>query len=167
MPNHVTHKLIFESQHADRVFAMCPNGTLDFNLLIPQPPEVYRGCLSAEDEDDFPCNWHSWNREHWGTKWGAYDGRTAIEGDVAVVVFDTAWSVPYPILSALNNRLQVPFEHRYYDEGDNFWGIEKWGEHKHDTGRVMRISKRWSDPEDQQALQLELKGRADEEDDDE
>lgn len=159
MPNHVTHKITFAPERAAEVFAaVCPEGKFSFEILVPPPPHLYYGDTTSEDEQDFKCNWYSWNRENWGTKWGAYSSTCGIEDAVAFIKFDTAWSVPYPILSAFNNRFKMPFEHRYYDEGANFWGIEMWGEKSYSEGLIQRVAKYRNRPEDRVSLCVELKG---------
>lgn len=75
-----------------------------------------------------------------------------------MITFDTAWSNPYPVLAAFCNRFQVPFEHRYFDEGSNFWGIDTWDASKYHK-RVQRTTKRWKKAEDEKPLALELKNR--------
>lgn len=156
MPNHVTHKLTFAEDKAAEIFAACcPSGRFDFNTLIPQPLQMYRGDLSAEDDEDFKCSWSTWNRENWGTKWNAYDCKSEVLDGKAVITFDTAWSVPYPVMAAFANKFGVPFEHRYFDEGHNFWGIEEW---KGEDGHVFRATKRKSNEDDKAALCMELKG---------
>lgn len=163
MPNHVSHKITFAAEKSAEVFAVvCDDGQFDFQTLVPSPPHMYHGDLSGDDEKDFPINWLSWSRENWGTKWNAYSGRCDVIGDKAIITFDTAWANPYPILSAFCNRFQIPFEHRYFDEGSNFWGIDEWGINKlHGLGsdRVQRIAKHWKRQEDYKPLALELKGR--------
>ena len=161
MPNHVTHKILFESGKANDVFsAVCPDGKFDFEILVPSPLSVYQGGLGAEEDKDFKINWNTWNRENWGTKWNCYSQSVGFDNGRAFIKFDTAWSVPYPILAAFANKFSIPFEHRYFDEGHNYWGIEKWGRHHADppSTPVHRIEKRASMPEDNRALCLELKG---------
>lgn len=160
MPNHVTHKITFDAAEADRVFSSCfPSGTFDFSTLIPPPLHMYLGDLSAQDSEDFKCNWQSWSVENWGTKWNAYSSLSMVEGDKATIVFDTAWSIPYPVLAAFAKKFSIPFEHRYFDEGHNFWGIEEWGAvtWKRD-GTIVRIKTRKSHIDDKRALCMELKG---------
>lgn len=159
MPNHVTNKIVFDANHAATVFpAVCPHGDFNFALLIPPPPHIYTGNLSREDGEDFKCNWATWNTENWGTKWNAYDCETGIVDGKAFIAFDTAWSIPYPVVSAFNNRFQIPFTHRYFDEGHNFWGVEEWGVGAYEKGLVTRILRRRDDPADKRALCVELKG---------
>lgn len=156
MPNHVTNKIIFDASESDRIFAeCCPGGKFDFKTLIPQPPHLYHGDLSREDDDDFKCNWSTWNRENWGTKWNAYDCSYKVEDGKAIITFDTAWNVPYPVISAFANKFSVPFEHRYFDEGGNFWGVEEWGVER---GGFCRTKKRKSQADDYKSLSIELKG---------
>lgn len=158
MPNHVSHKLTFAADKAPEVFAaVCTEGRFDFETLVPIPPNLYRGDLSSEDEKDFPINWLSWSRDNWGTKWNAYACKCEVIGEKAVITFDTAWSNPYPVLAAFCNRFQIAFEHRYFDEGSFFWGIDQWGTGRWDKGRVQRIEKRWNKKEDYKPLCIELK----------
>lgn len=165
MPNHVTNKLIFTAPNATEIVeAICTNGCIDFEKLVPSPPHVYRGSLSAVDEEDFPCNWKSWNCENWGTKWNAYSGNVEQDHYATVLTFDTAWSPPRPIMSAFANRFGIPFEHRYFDEGENFWGVDTWGSPSHGRpdskpdGPICRIKKRDKVDADYVSLCLELKG---------
>lgn len=158
MPNHVTNKLLFASADAGKVLTECAGRgrLLDFGTLVPEPPGLYHGDLSSEDEEDFPLNWLSWSKQNWGTKRNSYGCKagTAPDGR-AFVQFDTAWSLPYPVLAALANKYRVAFEHRYFDEGHNFWGVETWGL---DNDTPIRLTKRKSDGADKQALCMELKG---------
>lgn len=156
MPNHVSHKITFDAANAETVFAACcPDGRFDFNTLVPQPLHMYRGDLSGEDDQDFKCNWSTWNRENWGTKWNAYDCACKVEDGKAIITFDTAWSVPYPVMAAFANKFSISFEHRYYDEGGNFWGVEEWGTER---GCPSRTKKRRDHEEDYIPLCVELKG---------
>lgn len=158
MPNHVTNKIIFAADKADEVFsAVCPGGKFDFGTLVPSPPNLYHGDLSSIDETDFPLNWNSWNRENWGTKWNCYEQSCGIENGMAYIQFDTAWSAPYPIMAAFCNRFKIPFEHRYFDEGHNFWGIDVWARDSHDPDRIVRAHKYFNDEDDFDALCIELK----------
>lgn len=159
MPNHVTNRLTFDAQKADEVFSSCcPNGQFDFGTLIPQPLHLYKGDLDSEDEQDFKCNWLAWNLENWGTKWGAYGCLCKVEGPNALIIFDTAWSIPYPVIAAFANKFGLPFEHRYFDEGHNFWGIEEW-----DNGK--RKNKRKNNADDKRSLCIDLKKYDPEQDD--
>lgn len=144
---------MFSVEDASRITAECvTNGTFDFASLIPPPPQIYLGNLSAEDSRDFQCNWDTWNRANWGTKWGAYDGLVGeLDGGLGFIQFDTAWSVPYPVIAALANRYKCQFEHRYFDEGHCFWGVEIWAD-------GSRVSKRYKHDDDYAPLCIELKG---------
>lgn len=162
MPNHITNKIIFDAQKAKEIFdSVCPDGKFDFRIFIPQPPQMYRGDLNREDEKDFPCNWHTWNRANWGTKWNAYETTTGIEGEKAFIQFRTAWGVPYPIISAFANKFQIPFVHKYCCEWADWWGIETWGiDHRFskDDDQIVRLTKSRDCPDDKTALALELLG---------
>jgi len=161
MPNHVTNKIIFDKKYGKRIFReICPGGQIDFNLLIERPPYVYLGDLKAIDEDDFPCNWNTWSREFWGTKWNAYDGSIGFENRLAFIKFCTAWTAPRPIIVAFANKFRIPFTFKYYDEGNFHSGIEEWGINSHASSDkiISRISKQENDTDLVKKLKAELYG---------
>lgn len=129
MPNHITNKLIFDKQHKQKVLdLLCNNEKFDFQLLIPQPLYIYQGNLSAKDIEYFQEHtWDNWNRMYWGTKWNCYhQSHGFISDDSAFIQFDTAWSIPKPIITAFANSMKFNFIHKYIDEGFNFWGVDQW-----------------------------------------
>jgi|SRR6185437_597645 len=157
MPNHVASKLTFAAAKAEEVFAVViRDGRFDFETLVPSPPNMYRGAINSEDEKDFKINWHNWATHNWGTKWNAYACKHGVEGDIAFMNFQTAWSAPYPVMAAFCNRFNIPFEHRYYDEGENFWGIDTWGfgTWPGEKEFVSRREKRFKKEEDRRMLAL-------------
>ena len=55
-------------------------------------------CMRAYRQYGY-TDWYGWSLKHWGTKWNAYDQ----EMDASNVVrFDTAWSMPAPIVEKLS-----------------------------------------------------------------
>lgn len=155
MPNHIANRITFAADKAAEVFAVVIRGEgFDFETLVPSPPNMYHGDLSASDDEDFKVNWSNWNRENWGTKWNAYQGKHGVDKDVAFIEFQTAWAPPWPVMAAFCNLFQIPFEHRYFDEGENFWGIDTWGPSKWGDKRIQRLEKRYNKPEDRRALAL-------------
>lgn len=161
MPNHVMNIIEFAAEHQDKVVeAITVAGkdgpVVSFATLIPFPVEMYRGDLAIGDETDFPCNWHKWQTEHWGTKWDAYDSGVVTQDERTCVLFSTAWSVPYPFIAAFANTLRISFEHRYFDEGHNFWGIQTW--EVLPDGRACRTAVRKNAEEDRRRLCMELMG---------
>ena len=161
MPNDVYNKIIFDSLLKEKIFSECLNkNQFDFKSLIPAPLQMYLGDISylageisSIEEEDFKCNWHSWCEENWGTKWNAYGTICATKDNITTIEFKTAWSVPYPVIVAFSNKYLIPFEHRYYEEQEIFWGIEKWDIEK---GKMKRISKKYKDPEDLLDLKKEF-----------
>jgi len=107
-------------------FAAIGNGSeqpIDFEKLIPPPANIFRGNFGETErvyceENNLP-NWYDWNRENWGTKWNAARGelRPSKQGDSTVLFFDTAWSLPLPILEKIEDMLM-----------NEFLGLEIYGE---------------------------------------
>lgn len=109
-------------------FAAIGNGIgseqpIDFEKLIPPPANIFKGNFGETErlyceENNLP-NWYDWNRENWGTKWNAAYGelRPSKQGDSTVLFFDTAWSLPMPILEKIEEMLM-----------NEFLGLEIYGE---------------------------------------
>lgn len=128
MPNHVSHQITIAGYTAEQIKERYSSADrfFDFNKLIPTPPYVYQGCLGTQDTKDFP-NWLDWNTTNWGTKWNCYESKISDSEGGVVIEFDTAWSIPYPIIVVLANQLKSKqMIHDYFDEGHNFWGREVW-----------------------------------------
>ena len=116
MPNHVQNHIHFDcgEEKLKEILAFIQKdddgenrdfgpGTIDFNKLIPMPPEYL---------DD--GRWYEWRWENWGTKWNSYDNY--YDGDHTIDFF-TAWSAPHEILQALTDRFPgVYITHRWADE---------------------------------------------------
>jgi hypothetical protein len=100
---------------------------LNFNLIVPQPPNIEQGGCSGQHEDGVVC-WYHWNLENWGTKWGAYEhshyefslrkpyGSEEIYARLDLR-FETAWSAPTPIFEAIERRWDVKVHAVTQDEG--------------------------------------------------
>jgi len=65
----------------------------DFNKVIPQPDNIFRGDLGQKEEEmcrkEGRPTWYNWNIDNWGTKWGGYSYKKLDEN---VFQFETAWS---------------------------------------------------------------------------
>ena len=105
MPNWVTNIIevdgekeiinqMFENVKSDKTL-------FDFNKIKEMP--------KSEE-----LNWYDWSVNNWGTKWNT-DSDVSISGNV--VVFDTAWSTPFYVLSELSNQYPtLSFIINYADE---------------------------------------------------
>lgn len=115
MPNYVTNKIDFYGDDEDIKAVMDiikgkdeRTRAIDFDRLIPMPDNLGVGC-GSDAEYDWHCN-------HWGTKWNAYN--QSVESNTSIS-FDTAWSIPEPILQKLTvicNEHNVWFEGQFISE---------------------------------------------------
>lgn len=131
------------------------NWAIDFNKIVPQPEEESEcpeDCKVDEhshielDKARPWFNWYKWNCDHWGTKWGAYDGYTIIGANYIKFIFDTAWAFAWPViqkLSLLGYDIEVKYAEEdlgtncgklTYDSIARVWEIQR-------CGRVTRPSK--------------------------
>ena len=125
MPNHVLNELVFRGVDAaaqEGILAKLCNGEgkVDFEILVPTPPNVWLGNVGAMHEQAFGrerCGL-DWSRVEWGTKWNAYGHKeTERTDDTLTLRFNTAWRPPFPWLVAVFNVLKRDFEHNWLDEG--------------------------------------------------
>lgn len=147
MPNHVTSELIFRDisdEVRDEILKAIVNsdGKVDFNILVPTPPNLWMGNEGRSHEKAFGARRSMvWARENWGTKWNAYMTREPTFADgVLTIAFDTAWSPPYPWIAAVFNRFNLSFEHNWLDEGAD-WSVS--GVFKPDAGDAW--GPRWNE----------------------
>lgn len=123
MPNHVINEVTFkdvsaEEQEAILLAACNQEGEVDFSVLAPAPLNMWMGNVGQQHERAFGRTGLDWAKENWGTKWNAYSHQPTQRSDSAItLIFETAWRPPYPWLAALLNRLSLPFEHHWLDEG--------------------------------------------------
>ena len=71
-------------------------------------------------------SWYEWRWAHWGTKWNAYE---QVDSDGDTIQFDTAWSMPEPILRKL---AEICNEHNVQFNGQ--WINEDW---RNDSGAFV------------------------------
>lgn len=85
-----------------------------------KPAMLHWGRLScAAVAETGHAGWYDWSIANWGTKWGAYSYRQheRSEGRV-VVLFETAWSTPTPVLRKLSEMWPtLRFDVLAFDEG--------------------------------------------------
>jgi hypothetical protein len=123
MPNNCINELVFRDVDGEtqaRILAATCNAEalVDFKVLVPAPLNMWWGNVGQKHEATFKRTHLDWARNNWGTKWNAY-GHHEIErtADTLTLRFETAWSPPYPWLAAVFNRLNLPFEHNWMEEG--------------------------------------------------
>lgn len=127
MPNHVTNIWVVSGDDAQKqaMFEAIKQdkfgpGSVDFSKIIPMPEHIFRGNLGqAEREQYGSANWYDWSIVNWGTKWNSYGYHDYTEKDFdgATLTFDTAWSNPQPVISALAEKYPgLHFSHKWADE---------------------------------------------------
>lgn len=132
MPNHVKNRLVFSGEQSEidklvESFSSEKEGQNepyfpDFNLLIPQPKNIFRGVLGEYERrqclKEGRPNWYDWNLEHWGTKWNSYSNENTEQN---TFFFDTAWApVPY-IVKVMSEKFQnVEISYCWADENTGY-----------------------------------------------
>lgn len=89
--------------------------------------EIAKRTIAAFEETGFPT-WYEWAIEKWGTKWNSYsfDIKREVPGEIEFV-FDTAWSVPRPVLAAIAAAFPtLAFLVEAFDEGGGFGAIGRY-----------------------------------------
>ena len=76
-------------------------------------------------------SWYHWRVDNWGTKWNASDVYLASED---ILVFDTAWNHPEPVIKKLSEMFKVNVKLAYADE-DTYNG--NCGYLEYDNGTLL------------------------------
>lgn len=131
MPNHITN-IIYAAPHVleclmrergeqDNVDETVSK-VIDFNILIPLPDDD--DPIYTAEKTDYGNGMVGWSfdglspmdlaREKWGTKWNAYDQLVDDYYLTGRVSFNTAWSHPLPVITALsvlhpNDNIRVQY----------------------------------------------------------
>lgn len=89
--------------------------------LTPEHLEVGQQAIKAIAETGY-ATWYEWNIDHWGTKWPSSEFEELVsETERYVFRFQTAWSVPEPVLQTLVERYPtLQFASVSFDECWNF-----------------------------------------------
>lgn len=151
MPDVVKNRIVFKRVSIEKKFEILDfiidkKCRVDFNILIPQPLNIWLGNCGALEERIFKQTWYNWNQANWGTKWNAYNTRHIMYSrGVLELTFDTAWTPPYPWLAALINKLKTSFNHYYSLESDKVF-IGKFSYKKEDEDTIKNPYS-WSEVE--------------------
>lgn len=104
------------------------------------------GWADGEQKGNTDTNWYNWNNENWGTKWDAGDTYLAemdenADGTASIhISFQTAWSIPEPVMRAMvEQHPELRFE--FSCEEEQGWGADFVGENGE-----MEETKSWEIP---------------------
>ena len=127
MPNHILNVITLKGT-PERITEILEKikddeigiGSIDFEKIIPMPPNIYRGDLGLEERELYgKYNWYDWSIENWGTKWNSYGYcRDFKYSQFDPIIFQTAWRAPHPVIEKLFMMFQdVEIVHEWADEG--------------------------------------------------
>lgn len=134
-------KAMYDNAEITAEQIMAKDDVLPFNRIIPYPKafadqdEVAQAARAAGNynvKDGFNDGGYFWCVRNWGTKWPAGEGHNVEikipkSGNGKAVVkmtFDTAWSPPKPIITALSQMFPLlVFGIKYYEAGMAFKGV--------------------------------------------
>ena len=139
MPNHVTNTIMASAEVI--AYLRTDVQIVDFSAVIPIPEDddpiftAKKAEFRGKDDEMISVGWCAggyapmdWAREHWGTKWNAYEpSRSDVEvyGGASQVTyyFDTAWSPPTPVIKKLGELFPtLDIYMHYQEEGMMFEG---------------------------------------------
>ena len=136
MPNHCHNRVTFYSANTEDVAKLKKIFTDEntFTQIIPEPdwPNTpnKEGELPKQPADDNPFHmsffestgradqrWYDWRIQNWDTKWDAYDVVVTDDDPESVEIeFNTAWSPPEAICSAIREQYPDVSVSWFYDE---------------------------------------------------
>ena len=139
MPNwmRIALEVSGDEQQQKEFFESIGNGLeskqpINFEKIITPPDNLFRGNLGRDEKEYCRANnipdWYSWNNANWGTKWNASDCFVEMKANSVVVLFDTAWALPIPIIEAIEMMIADDFPDlkiygEFLEEGDAVAGF--------------------------------------------
>jgi len=105
------------------------NEVIDFATIIPEPGNLFKDGLDQVARNECKRkgipNWYDWNIENWGTKWNAYCDRIEEQdGEHVLLIFETAWTAPLPIVAALKAKYpDAEIRGSWLEEGHQSAGV--------------------------------------------
>lgn len=120
MPNwmRIALEVSGDEQQQKEFFESIGNGLeskqpINFEKIITPPDNLFRGNLGKDEEEYCRANnipdWYSWNNANWGTKWNASDSFVEMKAGSVVVLFNTAWALPIPIIEKIEKMIMDKF----------------------------------------------------------
>lgn len=117
-----------------------------FHAFITPPADrveeyhTTNGFVDGVKSGDTEYNWYRFNSREWGTKWDACNPEVESSNNTINISFDTAWSPPIPVFSAMTEQFpNLDFYFRWQEEQD--WGGEASG-----SNGEFSIDREWDIP---------------------
>lgn len=83
------------------------------------------GKLYLKNEKEYGCHtWYDWCIKNWGTKWNAYEQQHLSNKFYNIIIFETAWSYPRPIIEKLAEKYDFTLYYADEDIGYNCGKID-------------------------------------------
>ncbi len=98
-------------------------GTIDFNKIIPTPPDISQKPVSLEGMlDPKAKNWFQWNPANWGSRENAYGFQNLkYRATPNTMLFATGWSAPHKVIQKLSEMFpDLGITHQWADENMGF-----------------------------------------------
>lgn len=82
-------------------------GNIDFNLIVPQPPNIETGACNGQHAEGVVC-WYDWNIANWGVKWNLDEGDESYDWnpDDGFLMFETPWNDPRQVIVELARKFK-------------------------------------------------------------
>lgn len=99
------------------------------------------GFSGGKETGNTPNNWYNFQTTKWGTKWDAGNPDvTRVSPDVVNITYETAWSIPEPVMTAMVEQ-HPELDFSFHCEEEQGWGAEYSGE----NGLLVETNS-WSEP---------------------
>ncbi len=140
MPNWCVNELTITGPQSDREACLAAvssdESPLDFNSIKPYPEEYaeldrkWQEARLANPTGPFPTfkdgynnGGYEWCTANWGTKWNACRVQLEVPENTAYFSFETAWSPPTPVITALGALYPtLTFKLHYWEGGAGYRG---------------------------------------------
>lgn len=139
MQSNLNHGIFTEevSEFNFEVILPYPKKYIDIDFAAREEEKKLKALTQAErnawlknhewPKDGYNSGGYEWCIHAWGTKWNAYEIKRAIRNKSTFYTFQTAWSPPVPVITALAARFpELRFVLKWYERGAAVKGILKF-----------------------------------------
>jgi hypothetical protein len=98
------------------------------------------GWKEGKQVGDTENNWYNFQCDKWGTKWDAGDVSLATSAGEVMISYNTAWSIPTPVIEAMVEQ-HPDLTFHFWSEEEQGWGAEFQG-----VDGVLSVTNEWDIP---------------------
>lgn len=122
MANHILNVIqvsSIEDFNKIKEYMTTDTSEFDFEQIVPMPKHIWGSSIVGSNERELfgENTLDKWRSEHWDVQWNAYKIR--YDKGMLEINFNTPWRGVPKLMALLSQRLNVPIDYAYYEDGED------------------------------------------------